>query len=52
MATYILRKFDDALWQKFKARAQGEGRGLRWIVLELIRMYADREVSVSVDRQD
>jgi hypothetical protein len=47
MANYILRQFDDALWQRFKARAQGEGRGLRWVLLELIRMYADGRVSVN-----
>lgn len=39
MATWILRKVDDAFWARFKTRAASEGRGLRWIVLELIRHY-------------
>lgn len=41
MATFILRKFDDKLWQRVKHRAVSEGRSLRWVVLKLIEMYAD-----------
>lgn len=41
MPAYILRNIDPELWQRFKDRANGEGRGLRWIVLALIRFYAD-----------
>jgi len=46
MANYILRKFDDALYAQFKARAKAEGRGLRWVMLELIRLYAEGRVDV------
>lgn len=42
MASFILRKVDDDLWQKFKQRAQAEGRSLRWVILELIAHYIKR----------
>lgn len=39
MASFILRKVDDELWQKFRERARLEGRSLRWLVLTLIEYY-------------
>lgn len=42
MASFILRKVDDALWAKFKAQAEKEGRPLRWVVLRLITLYIER----------
>ena len=42
MANFILRKVDDQLWSRFRARAQSEGRSLRWIILTLIQRYCDR----------
>lgn len=41
MASFILRKVEDAIWQKFRARAQSEGRSLRWVILTLIEFYID-----------
>lgn len=38
-SSFILRKVDDALWTKFKARAEQEGRPLRWVVLHLVELY-------------
>lgn len=46
MANFILRKFDDALWAKVKARADKEGRSLRFIVLRLLELYATRKVDL------
>ncbi len=40
--TFILRKVDDALWAQFKARADQEGRPLRWVVLRLIALYVQK----------
>lgn len=46
MANFILRKFDDALWEKVKARAATEGRSLRFIVLRLLELYATKKVNL------
>jgi hypothetical protein len=39
MASFILRKFDDAVWAQFRARAQAEGHTLRWVISTLITYY-------------
>ena len=39
MASYIIRKIDDDVWAKFKARAVKEGHPLRWVVLQLVYRY-------------
>lgn len=41
MANFILRKFDDSLWQRVKVRAVTEQMSLRGVVLALLAMYAD-----------
>jgi hypothetical protein len=43
MPSYIIRKIDDALWSRVKARAESEGRGqgLRWVLVQLLEYYAD-----------
>ena len=41
MANFILRKFDDDLWQKVKVRAVTEQMSLRSVVLALLQMYAE-----------
>jgi hypothetical protein len=46
MANFILRKFDDKLWEKVKKRAESEGRSLRFIVLRLLELYATRKVDL------
>lgn len=40
MADYIIRNVDDALWRKVKARAESEGRSIRWVIVELLKRYA------------
>lgn len=39
MAAYLLKNIDDELWHALKARAEIEGRKVRWIVLTLFRYY-------------
>lgn len=39
MASYIIRKIDDTLWQDMKAKAATEERGLRAVVLRLFKAY-------------
>lgn len=46
MAMYILRNIDDGLWQRFKARAQGEGVPMRALILKLCGMYADGKINL------
>lgn len=40
MANYILRQVDDKLWKQFRKRAQADGHALKWVILELIKYYA------------
>ena len=40
MASFIIRKIDEALWTKVKAQAEKEGRPLRWLLLRLLTLYA------------
>ena len=40
MPSYLLRGIDSELWEKFKARAAKEGRGLKFVVLRLVELYA------------
>ena len=42
VADYLLRGIDDALWQRFKARAATEGRGLKFVVLRLVELYTEQ----------
>lgn len=37
---YYIRNVDPALWQKVKVRATSEGRTLRFVIVELLRIYA------------
>lgn len=39
MASFILRKVDDAFWARFRNRAQKEGHPMRWVILKLIEHY-------------
>ena len=37
---YALRRIDADIWRKAKTRAASEGRTIRFVLLELIRVYA------------
>lgn len=41
MPAYYLRRIEPALWKRVKARAGAEGRSLRFILCELLRVYAE-----------
>ena len=38
---YTIRNIDPALWKAVKERAEFEGRPLRFVLLHLLRVYAD-----------
>jgi len=38
-SSFVLRRVDAELWGRFRARAHGEGRVLRWVILTLINHY-------------
>jgi hypothetical protein len=40
MSAYLLRDIEAKFWKQVKARAAAEGRGLRWVVLRLLELYA------------
>ncbi len=40
MADYQLRNVPSGLWARVKARAQSEGRSLRYILVTLLEKYA------------
>ena len=46
MQHYPLRNIPDGLWQRFKARAAGEGMTARALILLLIEAYVEGRVNV------
>lgn len=40
MNNYPLRRIPDDLWKRVKSRAGYEGRTIRFVLLELLRVYA------------
>jgi hypothetical protein len=40
---YTLRRIDPELWRRVKARAAFEGRTVRFVILALLRAYADKK---------
>jgi hypothetical protein len=40
---YILRGVDETIWRNAQARAANEGYTMRWIILTMLRHYADGE---------
>jgi hypothetical protein len=44
--TYLLRDIDPKLWKRFKARAQAEGRNLRFVLLALVQSYIDHGLPI------
>jgi hypothetical protein len=40
VATYIIRKIDDALWHQVKVHADKEGQPLRRLFVRLLELYA------------
>jgi hypothetical protein len=46
MSSYILRDPDPDLWNRVKERAAREGRPLRFVILSLLKLYADGKVRI------
>ena len=46
MPNYILRKIDPDLWASVKARAAAEGRPLRFVILALLKAYAEQGLAL------
>ena len=42
MSSYIIRKIDEALWLKVKARAEQHGHHLRYVLLKLLERYSEK----------
>lgn len=40
MISYVLRHIDPELWRQVKSKAAYEGRTIRFVLLELLRVYA------------
>jgi hypothetical protein len=41
MASFVLRRIDDALWARFRARAEAEGITTKDLLLRLIAAYVN-----------
>jgi hypothetical protein len=50
MANYILRRIDEDLWSRFKARAEDDGIPMRVLILRLVEMYADGKLSLGMKK--
>lgn len=46
---YTLRNIDADLWRRVKERTASEGRSIRFVVLALLRLYAEQGFSVVED---
>lgn len=46
MTSYILRKIAPDLWRRVKSKAAYEGRTVRFVLLELLRVYAEHGFQV------
>jgi hypothetical protein len=40
-ATYVLKRIDRELWEAVKARAASEGRPVRYVLIEFLKIYAE-----------
>lgn len=38
---YVIRQIDLELWRQVKARASSEGRSIRFVILQLLKLYAE-----------
>lgn len=51
MPSYILRTIDPDLWARVKSRSEAEGIPLRAIILKLLALYAEGEISIKATRE-
>lgn len=43
-ATYTLKKMERAVWSAFTAKCAQDGREVKWVMLKMIRSYANGEI--------
>lgn len=46
MKDYILRRIDVDLWLHVKERAASEGRNVRFVLIEMLKIYAEHGYAV------
>ncbi len=44
---YMVRNIDGAMWKAAKKKAQEEGRSMRWVITNLLWLYANHEIDFS-----
>lgn len=47
MKNYLLRDLDEDLWRQVRARAAGEGRSVRFVLMALLKAYANHGFKVA-----
>jgi len=48
MPSYILRTIPDELWTRVKAQATGDNLPLRYVMLGLLKAYADGDIRIAI----
>ncbi len=43
-SSYILRNIPRHDWEKAKAKARSEGRTVRWVIIQLVRMWVEEDI--------
>jgi hypothetical protein len=51
MPAYILRDIDPHLWARVKARSEAEDIPLKAIILKMLALYADGEITIVAERK-
>lgn len=42
-AQYLIRDIDRELWSAVRRRVKEEGRNIRWVIVQLLQLYANHE---------
>lgn len=45
-SSYILRNIPRHHWEEAKAKAQAEGRAMRWVIIKLVRMWVEEKIKL------
>jgi hypothetical protein len=45
-SNYLLRNLDAEVWRRARDRAKSEGHSIKWIILRLVALYADRGIDL------
>jgi len=44
---YMVRNIDGVMWKAAKKKAAEEGRNMRWVIINLLWLYANHEIDFS-----